>query len=91
MTYTFRFTEEEVAYIRRAVCDKNMHHCIRGLEGKDKGDSLAHSINMELRSIGHAILHIIDKTKETQTQPNENGMIPMPGTQGNWGQKHYNE
>lgn len=66
MTYTFKFTEAEIDYIRRAVCDKNMHHCLRGLEAKDRGDTLSHEIHMDLRSIGHSIIHIIDKTREYQ-------------------------
>lgn len=66
MTYTFRFTEEEVAYIRKAVCSQNMRHCLRGLEAETNGDVLGHRVNMDLRSIGHGILHVIDKTKEYQ-------------------------
>ena len=66
MMYTFRFTEEEVAYIRKAVCVQNMKHCLRGLEAEAEGNALEHRVNMDLRSIGRGVLHIIDKTKEYQ-------------------------
>ena len=38
MTFTFRFTEEEVAHIRRAIWDKNTSYCIKGFEAKERSD-----------------------------------------------------
>ena len=67
MTYKFTFTEEEVAYIRRALCDFDMKHCLLAIEYEKTNTLYLAQVHEELQSMGHSLIHVIDKTKETQT------------------------
>lgn len=62
--YTMNLTEEELLYIRSALCDKNLKHTIKAIQAQKDGNKLAESYNMERHSIGHDLLNRIDSMRE---------------------------
>ena len=58
--YTLYLTEDEMMYIRRALCDKNLNHTTKAIECRRNGDEDGEQFNMERHDIGHRLLNKID-------------------------------
>ena len=58
--YTLYLTEDEMMYIRRALCDKNLKHTTKAIECRRNGDEDGEQFNMERHDIGHRLLNKID-------------------------------
>jgi hypothetical protein len=62
--YTLNLTEEEMLYIRTALCNKNLKHTVKVQECRINGDKLGEEFNMERHEIGVNILNRIDSMRE---------------------------
>ena len=58
--YTLNITEDEMLYIRKALCDKNLKHTCKAIECRRTGDNDGERFNMEHHDIGHNLLSKID-------------------------------
>jgi len=58
--FTMNLTEDEMMYIRRALCDKNLKHTCKAIECRRNGDEDGEKFNMERHDIGHNLLNKID-------------------------------
>ena len=58
--YQLNITEEEMLYIRKAICDKNLKHTCKAIDCKRTGDAVGEKFNMEHHDIGHNLLNKID-------------------------------
>lgn len=63
-TYTLTLTEEQMAYIRTAVCNENMKRCIKAQACKKDGNQDGYEWQMNNRTIGHTVIDIIDAQRE---------------------------
>ena len=62
--YMLNLTEEEMLYIRTALCNKNLKHTVKVQECRKNGDKLGEEFNMERHEIGANILNRIDSMRE---------------------------
>lgn len=58
--FTLNLTEDEMMYIRTALCDKNLKHTCRAFECRRNQDKDGEQFNMERHAIGHKLLNMID-------------------------------
>lgn len=58
--FTLTLTEDELMYIRAALCDKNLKHAVKFSQCLENGDKTGEEYNLERRAIGHNILASID-------------------------------
>ena len=62
--YTLNLTEEELRYIRSALCDKNLKHTVKAFQCRKDCDRDGEAFNMERHDIGHNLLNRIDLMRE---------------------------
>lgn len=62
--YTMNFTEEELLYVRTALCNKNIKHTTNAIQCRRNGDKTGEEYNMKRRNTGHNILDRIDAMRE---------------------------
>jgi hypothetical protein len=62
--YMLNLTEEEMLYIRAALCNKNLKHTVKAIQCKREGDKTGEEFNMEHHEIGVNILNRIDSMRE---------------------------
>ena len=62
--YTLNLTEEELMYIRTALCNKNLKHTVNAYQCSKNGDKLGEEYNMKRHEIGHNILNRIDAMRD---------------------------
>lgn len=58
--FALNLTEDELLYIRTALCDKNLKHVCKAIECRRSGNKDGEAFNMDRRDIGHNLLNKID-------------------------------
>lgn len=59
-TYTMSLKEDELLFIRKALCDKNMKHVIKALEYDRDGYEEGAQLQRLYRNIGNRLVKEID-------------------------------
>ena len=62
--FTLTLTEDELMYIRTALCDKNLKHTVKYHQCQKSGDKTGEEYNLQRHEVGHNILANIDAMRD---------------------------
>lgn len=63
-TFTLNLTEDEILYIRSAICNKNLKHTVKMINCREDGNEDGERYQHERHEIGANLLHTIDGIRE---------------------------
>ncbi len=64
--YTLNMTEEEMLYIRRALCDRNLKMTSKVMRAREDKNTDGIEWAKNLREIGRGLIKMIDTIRETE-------------------------